>query len=106
MKDINTPTPTVERTQRQYTAVKEHLYSELNGEAVVLSLATGKYYGLNAVGVAIWRAIQTPASVQHIKSALMEEYDVDTETCSREVSEFLRRMLEEGLIEAKDETLD
>lgn len=92
-------------TNCRYCAIKEHLYSELNGEAVILSLTTGKYYGLNAVGVSVWTAIQEPTTFQDIQSVVMEQYDVDRETCNREVSAFLQRMAEEGLIEVKNEAV-
>ena len=51
--------------ESRYSAIKEHLYSELNGEAVILSLTTGKYYGINAVGVSIWAAVQNPTTFHH-----------------------------------------
>ena len=88
---------------RRFKAVDEHLYSDLKGEAVVLNLVNGKYYGLNSVGVAIWKSLQTPATLAEIELSIQREFDVDRETCHREVSAFLEKMVEERLIEVLDE---
>jgi len=48
------------------------IFRELNGEAVILNLDNGTYFGLNSVGMRIWqlceqhgslRAVWTPCSV-------------------------------------------
>ena len=87
---------------RRYRAIKEHLLSELNEEAVILSLKNGKYYGLNSVGFTIWTNVQESATLSEIEAAVMNEYDVDEETCRREVSTFLEQMLSEELVETVD----
>lgn len=83
----------------RFQAIKEHLFSELRDEAVILSLENGIYYGLNAVGVSIWKAIQAPATIQDIETAVMQEYDVTHETLHEEVLSFLKKMADEKLIE-------
>lgn len=88
---------------RKFVADKEHLYSELNGEAVILSLKNGKYYGVNAVGAVIWTLIQNPATFQDIQTKLMSEYDVDETTCRREVLSFLEKMAKDDLIKVVNE---
>lgn len=90
-------------TNRHFVAIKEHLYSDLNGEAVILSMKNGKYYGLNEVGRRIWNVIKEPANLDEIQARILDEYEVDEETCYREVSSFLQKMLSEGLIEVLDE---
>lgn len=84
-------------------AIKDHLYSELKDEGVVLSLKNGKYYGLNEVGRSIWKAIQSPATVIEIQNALMDEYEIDEATCRNEVLAFLKQMSLEELVEVQDE---
>ena len=89
--------------RRRFQANKEHLYSELKDEAVILSMVSGKYYGLNPVGVSIWRSIQEPATLEDIHSAVMAEYEVDENTCRNEVASFLQLMSDEQLVEVLDE---
>ena len=90
-------------TKNLFVAIKEHLYSDLNGEAVILSMKNGKYYGLNEVGRSIWNVIKDPTNLEEIQARVMREYEVDEETCRLEVSSFLQKMFCEGLIEVVDE---
>jgi len=52
----------------RYRAIKEHLLSELNDEAVILSLKNGKYYGLNSVGFTVWTNVLEAATLSEIES--------------------------------------
>ena len=98
-----TALPTNSDTDRiRYQAIKEHLFSQLNDEGVILSLKNGKYYGLNSVGVSVWVSILEAATLSEIEAAVMREYDVDEKTCRREVSLFLETMVKEDLIETID----
>jgi hypothetical protein len=85
-----------------YKVVSEHLYSDLAGEAVILNLRNGKYYGLNSVGVSIWKVIQFPSTIAEIQYRLMEEFDVDADRCLSEIVSFLRKMAAEDLIETSN----
>ncbi len=88
---------------RQYKAVSEHLSCDLNGEAVILNIKNGKYYGINEVGSVIWGAIQNPVNFEDIKSLVLQEYEVDEATCGKEVKDFLEKMAKEDLVEVLDE---
>jgi hypothetical protein len=101
MSDIEIPSSSSK--VRRYRAIKDHLFSALAEEAVLLSLRNGKYYGVNHVGAAIWSILQEPVTVSEIEAHLMNEYDVDEETCRSEVAEFLDKMIGEELIDVLDE---
>lgn len=88
---------------QKYKAIREHLRSDLDSRAVILSLVNGKYYGLNSVGLAIWKLIQTPSTIAEIETSLLQLYDVDEATCHHEVTTFLATMLDEELIEVDEE---
>lgn len=88
---------------KKYKAVTEHLSCDLNGEAVVLNMKNGKYYGLNSVGSSIWSVIQDPLTFDDIKDAVLEEFEIDEATCGREVELFLEQMTKEDLLEIIDE---
>jgi hypothetical protein len=102
--DMNTlsDSSTQNASRRHFIAIKEHLFSNLNDEAVILSLKNGKYYGLNAVGGSIWGAIQESRTLEQIETIIMSEYDVDLTTCRTEIKTFLETMLAEELIETVD----
>lgn len=82
-----------------YQAVSEHLCCDLNGEAVILSLKNGKYYGLNTIGAEIWNLIRKPIRVSKIVKNFLSEFDVDEQECLAEVESFLSQMIDEGLVE-------
>jgi hypothetical protein len=87
----------------RFIAIKDHLYSELMDEAVILSMRNGKYYGLSGVGASIWRALRSPSTFGEIKSSVMDEYEVGEDTCQREVLAFLQKLMDEGLVDVLDE---
>ena len=88
---------------KNYRLNPEHLFSELQDEAAILNLATGKYYGINPVGVTIWKAMEKEqASTEVLEAAVLSEYNVDPGTCRVEVGAFLDRMVAEKLIEVVD----
>jgi hypothetical protein len=80
----------------------DQLSCDLAGEAAILNLASGTYYGLNAIGARIWTLIQEPRVVQDLLDALLVEYDVDASRCERELIDLLRQLGAEGLIEIRD----
>ena len=85
-----------------YKAITEQLSGDLGGEAVILSLKTGKYYGLNTLGARIWELLQTPMSMVMIEARILEEFDVEVDECHQEVSSFISLLQTEGLIETVD----
>lgn len=85
-------------------AVPEQIFSDIGGEAVILHLKTGIYHGLNEVGARIWTLIQEPKVVKEIKQVILEEYEVASDECDRDLIALLKDFLAAGLIEVKNET--
>lgn len=81
----------------------EQIASELGGEAVILNLATGMYYGLNEVGARVWELIQQPCTFDSIFHTLLTEYDVDPDLCKQDLTKILVEMKEAHLVEVNDE---
>ena len=83
-------------------AARDQVFCDLGGEAAILSLGSGIYYGLNSVGAYIWNQIQEPARVADLCAALAEEYDVEPAQCDTDVRRLLGELLEQKLIEVRD----
>lgn len=83
-------------------ATKENVFCELDGESVILNMADGVYYGLNAVGHRIWEFIQQPRRLNEITAALEAEFEVETEQCRADVVELLSQLAEKGLVTIDD----
>ncbi|AOY82355.1 PqqD family peptide modification chaperone [Moorena producens JHB] len=86
-------------------ATQEQLSSDLGGEAIILDMKSGVYYGLNTVGSSIWNLIQEPKTVDEIRDALLAEYEVEPEKCDRDLLALLQEFAAVGLIEVKDEAV-
>ena len=81
-------------------ATPDHLSSELSGEVVILSLADGVYYGLDAVGAYVWEQLRVPHSVRDLVSEITERYAVNREQCERDLLKFLEDLRAHHLVEA------
>jgi len=82
--------------------VKDQVSCDLAGEAAILNVKSGVYYGLDPVGARIWNPMQEPRPVAEIQSAITNEYDVEPERCANDLVGLLEKLLAEGLIEVKD----
>ena len=84
-------------------AVKDQVSADLAGEAVILNLKSGVYYGLNEVGARIWQLLQEPRTVAAIRDTLLEEYEVDRDSCDRDLVAVLQELATAELIEVHHE---
>ena len=76
---------------------------DLGGEAAILQLASGIYYGLNPVGARVWSLLRQPRTVREIRDALLSEYEVDRAPCEHDLLALLHALVAERLIEARDD---
>jgi len=83
---------------------RDQVSCDLAGEAAILNVKSGVYYGLDPVGARIWNLMQEPRAVVEIQNAITNEYDVEPERCARDLASLLEKLLAEGLIEVKDES--
>ena len=74
---------------------------EVDGEMVLLDMESENYFGLDEVGTAIWQAMQEKETLQEVLEALLEQYDVEAEILERDLSDFVTKLLESGLVEVR-----
>jgi len=82
---------------------KDQVSCDLSGEAAILNLKSGVYFGLNTVGASIWKLIQEPRTVKEIRDSILKEYDVNPDRCENDILEILQELSTNGLIEILDE---
>jgi hypothetical protein len=82
-------------------ATKDQVSCDLAGEAAILNIKSGVYYGLNPVGARIWNLMQQPRKVAEIQDEITNEYEVEPERCSRDLVALLEKLFAEGLIEVR-----
>jgi hypothetical protein len=76
----------------------DQVSGNLTGERVVLSMKDGTYYGLTEVGVLVWDLLQNPVSVGRLVEQILETYEIDRETCERDLWELLDDMSAKELV--------
>ncbi|HEX8192843.1 MAG TPA: PqqD family protein [Allosphingosinicella sp.] len=72
--------------------------AEVDGELIGLEVEQGLCYGFNATATRIWALIEEPKRLSELQAHLLEEYDVDPETCARELSVLLDELRKDGLV--------
>ena len=85
-------------------AGSDQMSCDLNGEAAILQLSSGSYFGLDEVGARVWRSLQDSTSVGEIVRELIEEYEVGEEACRGDVVNLLAEMIEAGIVVIVDES--
>ena len=60
-----------------YICNPDVIYRELGDECVLLHLKTGKYYGLNPVGLRMWQLILEKGDLEQVIQAMLDEYEVE-----------------------------
>ena len=74
------------------------LFQELNGEAVILDLASEQYFGLDAVGTRFWELLSQNPHVRHAFDRLSKEYEVEASRLENDLLTLAVELLDAGLI--------
>ena len=72
---------------------------EVDGEMVLLDMESENYFGLDEVGKAIWQAMQEHGTLQEAFDDLLKQYDVEAEVLEHDLSDFVGKLVESGLVE-------
>ena len=75
----------------------------MDDEEVLLSIQEGAYFQINSVGTRIWELLEQPCYLIDIIAVLVSEFDVDKETCQREVESFLKKLENHTLLTKHDD---
>ncbi len=72
--------------------------STIDGEVVVMNIQDGQYYGMDDIGSRIWNLLETPRTIDALIGELLAEFDIERQTCEKDILPFLERLLVAGLI--------
>ncbi len=70
----------------------------VDGETVLLDLASGKYFGLDHVGTRAWELIGRGQSLGEIRSAMVAEFQVTEAVVAADLAELFTELAARGLI--------
>jgi hypothetical protein len=59
------------------------------------------YFGLDVTGTVIWGLLEEPRSVAEVCTELVARYEVDDESCQRDVLAFAAELVDADLVEAR-----
>ena len=76
------------------------VFRELEGEAVLLNLASGMYFGLDAIGTRVWQLLAEHQTLQAVFDHMLQEFEVDDPTLRSDLVALVDRLMEHGLVQA------
>ena len=79
----------------------EVIAGEVDQDLIMVSIASGHYYGVSDVAREIWDAIESPKRVADLVNDLTARYNVDSCSCKEQTLSFLEALLGEGLLQVK-----
>ena len=79
---------------------EDAVFRELDGEAVILNLDTGIYFGLNPTGTRIWNLLAEHGSLQEVFEAMADEYEVSSDSLEKDILQLVSQLCEKGLVSA------
>jgi hypothetical protein len=71
----------------------------LDNEAVLLNLASERYFGLDETGTRMWQLATAAPNLNVAYQELLAEYDVEPELLRDNLSKLLFELVENGLLE-------
>lgn len=84
----------------QYWRVSEDAIANMvGGEAVILHLGNGTYYGLDTIGSLLWEELIAGKRPSDVCKRIANDYGVDRATVESDLRQFLAELVEHDLIE-------
>ena len=95
--------PTEITFQNLVTLSDRVVFRDLGGEAVLLNLDSGQYYGLDEVGSRVWDLLSQQATLSSIRDRLLEEYSIDARTLEQDMLSLIGELESHGLVAIDNE---
>ncbi len=74
------------------------LFQELQGEAVLLNLKSGVYFGLDPVATRIWQLFAEHEVLSEVAQVVVAEYDVAEDKCSEDLLKLVDDLAKQELV--------
>jgi hypothetical protein len=82
----------------KYIQNKKVIQSKIGDEVVMLDMDSGFYFGLNSVASIIWGKLEKPISLEEVINELLDEYNIDRDTCENDTMAFWVQLLDKNII--------
>ena len=77
----------------------EVLVQEVGGEAVLLDLASERYFGLDPIGTRIWQLLADAPALAQVHATLCGEFDAPAERIQADLLALVQELAVAGLVE-------
>ena len=84
--------------QARFRPADDVVFRTIDGEAVILSIGSGLYFGLTPVGTRIWELIDEGRAVGEILATLRLEYDVAEDEMRRDIEALVSELAARRLV--------
>jgi hypothetical protein len=85
--------------QSRIVLAKDQVSCDLAGEAAIVNLNNGVYYGLDPVGARVWNLMREPVTFASVVDSMLATYQVDRPTLESDLRAFVAQLAEQGLVE-------
>ena len=76
----------------------EVVFKELGGEAVLLDLASGIYFGLDETSTRLWQLLSTHRSLRRVYDEMLTEFDVEPAPLETDLLAFVADLTSRRLV--------
>ena len=73
------------------------MHQTVGSEAVLLDLGSEAYFGLNALALRVWEALDGVTPLKNLVETFAPEYDVDPARLAEDILSLADQLLDEGL---------
>jgi hypothetical protein len=74
------------------------VFKELSGEAVLLDLDTGVYFGLDETSTRLWQLLAAHGQLQQVYDRMLAEFDVEPERLETDLIAFVADLAQRRLV--------
>lgn len=72
------------------------------GEALIVDMKSGHYFGLDAVGTRAWELIGHGGTLENVLDSMLEEFEVERERLEVDLRRLAEELLARGLVVGVD----
>ncbi len=83
---------------KHFSVAPDIKISIIDGEAALLNVRTGAYFGLNAVGTLIWQSFAEGKTFDQTVQRITKEFAAEVSVATADARKFTEKMLALGLL--------
>jgi hypothetical protein len=93
----------LEQSSRLEPSGEEIAAKVIEGEAIIINLATGMYFSLDGVGALVWESLTDGHSVEEAIVVVTRRYQVQADQAATDVTRLANQFVTEGLMRRRSD---